>query len=200
MRRNPKSIFYAGLVFAFLILLISCGQQGNGGKDKIVKRTIPAKPSPSGKAPGGGEAAKTDGQSGKASKPMAAVRPPYNPEGKIDPFSPLFRQEPEIQPVETSAKGKTKRPERPRTPLERLELGQLKLVAIVFTDELRKALVEEASGKGYVVELGTSIGRERGKVVEIKKDRLIIQQEGEDDFGDVVVRKKELKLQKPPGE
>ena len=63
-----------------------------------------------------------------------------------------------------------------------------------------KALVEEASGKGYVVEIGTSIGRERGKVVEIEKDRLIIQQEGEDDFGDTVVRKKEMKLQKPPGE
>jgi hypothetical protein len=32
------------------------------------------------------------------------------------------------------------------------------------------------------------------------KDKIVIQQNYEDDFGDNVIKHKELKLQKPPGE
>jgi type IV pilus assembly protein PilP len=127
------------------------------------------------------------------------VRPPYNPVGKIDPFQPLFREEPKIPEV-AKAEIKPKKPERPRTPLEKLDLGQLKLTAIVFVGNSAKGLVEEASGKGYVVGVGTPIGLERGKVVEITRNGIIIEQETEDDFGKSVIKKKELKLQKPPGD
>ena len=95
---------------------------------------------------------------------------------------------------------KPKGPERPRTPLEKLDLAQLKLTAIVTTQGLKRALVEEASGKGYVVMVGTKIGLERGAVVEIEQDRIVIEHQGEDDFGKVSSKKRELKLQKPPGD
>ncbi len=198
MHQKTKKIFYCVLGCFFLLAFLGCGQQRDRAKEKVVKRAIPAKPSAQRKTE------KTDKQprssanaAEKTAMQASTIRPPYNPDGKIDPFQPLFKKD-ESTPDEGTPK--KKRVERPRTPLERLELGQLKLVAIVFSDDMKKALVEEASGKGYVVELGTSIGRERGKVVDILKDRIVIRQDVEDDFGDQVVKQKELKLQKPPGE
>jgi len=125
-------------------------------------------------------------------------RVPYNPIGKIDPFAPLYKEETEKKPENVVVK--PKEPERPRTPLEKLDLAQLKLTAIVSTKDEKRALVEEASGKGYVVEVGTKIGLERGSVVEIDQDRIIIEHTTEDDFGKTTSRKRELKLQKPPGD
>ncbi len=63
-----------------------------------------------------------------------------------------------------------------------------------------KALVQEASGKGYIIKKGTYIGLNSGKVVDIQKDNVIIKEEVEDVLGKVIVRKKEIRLPKPPGE
>ncbi|MGD8251865.1 MAG: pilus assembly protein PilP [Desulfobacterales bacterium] len=178
--------------------LIACNQQKGGVQEKVVKRSIPSRPSGN-NGPDNSQGQPTGGEQIAAGNPLASVKAPYNPDGKIDPFRPLFQKEEQEQPTKTIEKAK-KKPERPRTPLERLDLGQLKLVAVVYSNALKKALVEEDSGKGYVLELGTSVGRERGKVIEIQKDRVIIEQEFEDDFGDQVVKQKELKLQKPPGD
>lgn len=117
----------------------------------------------------------------------------YNPKGKIDPFLPLFREHP-------LAKAKKKRRHRPLTPLEKLDLGQLRLVGIIRAESGNKALVEEASGKGYIIKKGTRMGRNSGRVVLIAKSKIIIEEEDEDVFGKPIVRKKELNLQKPPGE
>ena len=128
---------------------------------------------------------------------LVSKRPPYNPIGKIDPFAPLYKDEPKTPETVVV---KAKEPERPRTPLEKLDLGQLKLTAIVTTQDHKRALVEEASGKGYVVEIGTRIGLERGSVIEIDQNRIVIEHEAEDDFGRLTNRRRELKLQKPPGD
>ena len=125
-------------------------------------------------------------------------RTPYNPIGKVDPFAPLYKEEVKKKPEDIVVKAKE--PERPRTPLEKLDLAQLKLTAIVTTKNQKRALVEEASGKGYVVEVGTKIGLERGTVVAIDPDRIIIENEAKNDFGKMTVSKRELKLQKPPGD
>ena len=124
-------------------------------------------------------------------------RAPYNPIGKIDPFAPLYKEEAKKK---TEDIAKVKEPERPRTPLEKLDLAQLKLTAIVTTENQKRALVEEATGKGYVVEVGTKIGLERGTVVAIDPDRIIIENNAKNDFGKMTVSKRELKLQKHPGD
>ena len=191
------------LLTCFALSFIGCESKKGSPKDPVVTKQI-------------GSSAKkaTDSQQGVQSgstKPatptpatveVAAVtankRMPYNPVGKVDPFAPLYKEEVEKQPEKVVVKPKA--PERPRTPLEKLDLGQLKLTAIVTTKNQRRALVEEASGKGYVVEIGTKIGLERGSVVEIEEDRIVIEHQGEDDFGKAESRKRELKLQKPPGD
>ena len=119
----------------------------------------------------------------------------YNPEGKIDPFAPLFRDEPVATPVK-----KEKKKRIPLTPLEKVELSQLKLVAVVRAASGNRAMVEDASGKGFIVNKGTYIGTHSGRVAKIDKDRLIVEEEHEELTGKISIRNRELKLQKPLGE
>lgn len=122
--------------------------------------------------------------------------PLYNPAGKIDPFEPLFKEKAE----ETAAKKTQRKRRAPQTPLERIDLGQLKLVAIITAASGNRALVEESSGKGYVIKRGTYIGMNAGRVADIQNDKVLVEEEYEDVFGKLKVQTKELKLPKPPGE
>ena len=119
----------------------------------------------------------------------------YNPEGKLDPFAPLIKEKPVNLPVKNRKAVRRKL----LTPLEKLDLSQLKLVAILRAQSGNRALVEEDSGKGYVIKKGTYIGTHSGKVAKILSDRIIVEEEVEDIYGKISVRKKEIKL-KPPGE
>ena len=122
--------------------------------------------------------------------------PRYNPKGKVDPFEPLFKQKTVV--AKTAKKKRKKRV--PRTPLERIDLSQLKLVAIVLAKSGNRAMVEESSGKGYIISTGTYIGTNSGKVTNIQRHKVIVAEEIEDVMGNVSIRKTELKLPKPPGE
>ena len=118
----------------------------------------------------------------------------YDPEGKIDPFKPLFGEA-----VEPKKKPKPK-PKRPLTPLERVDLSQLKLVAVILAPSGNRALVKEASGKGYIIKKDTPIGIHSGRVIQILKSSLLVKEEVEDTRGKISIRQREMKLQKPPGE
>jgi type IV pilus assembly protein PilP len=127
----------------------------------------------------------------------SAVWVSYSPDGKIDPFLPLLKDEPQKVLPDT----KTKKEKRePTTPLERVDLSQLKLTAIIRTPSGFKAMVEETTGKGYIVSVGTYIGIHSGSVTNILKDRVIVEEEVEDALGVVSNRNSELKFQKPTGE
>lgn len=121
----------------------------------------------------------------------------YNPEGKLDPFIPLFQDKPDVRRI--TATNKRKRAI-PRSPLEKIHLSQLTLTAIIMTSSGNKAMVEEASGKGHVIEKGTLIGTKWGKVFEIQKDTVLVHEEEENVLGEITVKRKEMKLQKPFGE
>jgi len=122
------------------------------------------------------------------------IPPRYNPQGKVDPFDPLIKDRDAV-----AKKGK-KIKRAPRTPLERIDLGQLKLVGIILAASGNRALVEESSGKGYVVKNGTYIGTNGGKIIDIQKEKVYIEEKFEDIYGKIQTRKRELKIPKPPGE
>jgi type IV pilus assembly protein PilP len=198
-----RFVMVFGLSLMLAIGLGGCENQKRSAKEPVITKQIGASPKPKAadpsKAPS--EAVAGDPVAETPSEATVAQRPgrmPYNPVGKVDPFAPLYKEEAEKKPETVAAKPKG--PERPRTPLEKLDLAQLKLTAIVTTGDEKRALVEEASGKGYVVEIGTHMGLERGAVVEIGQDRIVIEHAAEDDFGKTESRKRELKLQKPPGD
>jgi type IV pilus assembly protein PilP len=130
-----------------------------------------------------------------AAQSPSKIPPIYDPKGKIDPFEPLFKETPTVAEVKKERKKRT-----PRTPLERIDIGQLKLVGIILAESGNKALVEEASGKGYIIKIGTYLGTNSGKVVKIEKDTVVVAEEYEDVLGNVTVRNTEIKIPKPPGE
>lgn len=121
--------------------------------------------------------------------------PLYDPSGRIDPFMPLFSDD----RGGASDSADTK-PKRPLTPLEQIDLSQLKLVAILRAQNSDRAMVEDATGKGYILTLGTYIGINSGKVTKILKDSVFIEEETKDFLGKVTANTRELKLQKPFGE
>ncbi len=101
----------------------------------------------------------------------------YDPAGKRDPFKPLFPTEAErVEP----AKKKIKKKRPPLTPLQKVALSQLNLVAIILSPDRNRALVEEPSGKGYIITKGTYLGQHFGRVKKILQDRVIVEEEIED--------------------
>ena len=107
-----------------------------------------------------------------AKKPEQPERPRYSSVGKRDPFRPL------------SLKPKASQRARENlSPLERYELGQLKLVAIVWDIKEPKAMVEDGTGLGYVVKIGTLIGPNEGKVKAIKPTEVVIEEHVTDFYG-----------------
>jgi len=105
----------------------------------------------------------------------------YDPTGKPDPFKPLvFR--PEIA--------------HHLTPLQRFEVTQLTLVGILWNDKIAKAVVQDPSGKGYILTKGTLVGTKGGYVKEILKNKVIIEERAKDLMGQVKVTEFELALRK----
>lgn len=136
----------------------------------------------------------------KASQLLLKGMSVYNPEGRLDPFAPLF-EEKQAAPTVAARPKKPVRKRVPLTPLEKVDLSQLKLVAIIQALSGNKAMVTEASGKGYIVKKGTLIGNRSGKIVDILPDKIVVEEEIEDVYsGKVTVKKRLLQIQKPLGE
>ena len=115
----------------------------------------------------------------------------YSRKGRVDPFEPFLRKpEPDIY---SDGKDTLKR-RVPRTPLEKIELSQLKLTAVLRTPTKIRALVQEFSGKGYVVNEGTYVGNKGGQVSKILRDRIMVAEKYLDVFGKISVREREMKL------
>lgn len=124
----------------------------------------------------------------------------YDPVGRINPFVPLVRDEPvKVEKQEAVQASAEVKPVRQKTPLEKIELSQLRLRAIIIAASGNRALVEETTGKGYIITKGTYIGRNDGKITKILKDKVIIEEMVEDIEGKMVIQEKEIKLPKPPG-
>jgi len=121
----------------------------------------------------------------------------YKVRGKIDPFASIFRDK---SSTFTDQNDRKKKKRIPLTPIEKVDLSQLKLVGIIFAPGGNKALVEDASGKGFVIKKGTGIGINSGRVIKILKGRVVVEEEAESILGKTSLVKRELKLQKPPGE
>ena len=205
-----KKFIIFNLIIGFIVaspLVIGCGDQKAKPKKaskavskKIAnaKKAAPAKVTPPKSVEAKG-AATTSAGSAVASPLVTLSTRGYNPEGRVNPFEPLFKEEPAITVSATTAR-KVRERRIPTTPLEKIDLSQLQLKAILRTAGGNKALVEESSGKGYIIKKGTYIGTRSGTVVAILKDRVIVEEESEDALGKVTIQERELKLQKPLGE
>lgn len=95
--------------------------------------------------------------------------PPYDAAGRRDPFRP---------PRATALAGSTV------TPLQRYEIGQLRLVAVIYDTNAPRAVVEDDAGLGYIIRVGTPIGPNGGQVRTIERGRVLVREESEDFYGE----------------
>ena len=96
--------------------------------------------------------------------------PPYNPAGRRDPFRPFtLNLRPEAR---TQA-----------TPLQRYELGQLNVVGTVWELSPPRAMLEDSVGMGYIVTIGTPIGRNGGVVTAIEPQKVVVEERVLDFYG-----------------
>jgi type IV pilus assembly protein PilP len=114
----------------------------------------------------------------------------YDPTGKRDPFQPFIAAQTPVKPVGE---------EIPVTPLQKYDLSQLKLVAIIVGTGEGSAMVEDSEGKGYIIKKGVYVGTNFGKVKTVLKDRVIIEERYKDYTGQVKGKEIILRLH-PPGE
>ncbi len=96
----------------------------------------------------------------------------YDTSGRRDPFTPLIEEKSET--VETVASA----PEMVRGPLEKYELSQFRLMAIVVIKGVPNAMVSTPDGKSYRVKEGDYIGLKHGLVQKIETKSLGVDEHG----------------------
>jgi Tfp pilus assembly protein PilP len=111
--------------------------------------------------------------------PPSAAAYSYSPQGKPNPFQPLVVEKKEIPAGAKKTEAASKAEEKSLTPLERLELTSLKLVAVVWDIPQPRALVEESGGKGYILSVGTRVGKNRGQVTRIGPSGMVVTEKVE---------------------
>ncbi len=114
---------------------------------------------------------------GKIENSEGKLAPVENPQ----PATVVGRRDP-FRPITLNLRTNVRRREN-LSPLERFELGQLKLVGILWNIKNPTALVEDATGLGYTVKVGTPIGSNDGQVKKIGPDALLIEEEFIDLYG-----------------
>ena len=115
----------------------------------------------------------------------------YDSEDRVDPFIPLIAEK--NASAGSGLSGDSK-PKRILTPLEKLALSQVKLVAVVEMPGRTIAMVEEATGKGYEVSIGTYIGPNGGRVTSITGEGIKIEENVKDYKGELHKRYEEIKF------
>lgn len=85
------------------------------------------------------------------------------------------------------------------TGMQLFEPGQLNLVALMKSDDDDYAMVEDFTGKGYVITKGTLIGK-RGVVKEITPNQVVIEETAKTRAGQKIVTNIVMVLKKEEGE
>jgi len=197
--QNRQSFSFVLLFLMILFLSWGCGEKEGPSKAPVVSKKIAVKKKA--QAPKESETAKTAAPAKKPAKDVVeqdaqATTRIYDPKQRINPFTPVFGS----KKVDAEEKVRKRKKRIPQTPLERISLDQLKLVAIIRASTGNRALVEDAVGKGYIIRNGTYIGLNSGMVTQINANSVIVEEEVENLKGEFVLKSTEIKLQKPAGE
>ncbi len=98
----------------------------------------------------------------------------YNPTGKPDPFKPF---------IEITTTGGVEERLTPLPPLQRYGIEEFSLVGVAWSNRKRIAMVENSAGKTYFLYKGARIGVNKGRVVKILSDRVIVEESLRDPSG-----------------
>lgn len=174
MTFGPHATRFALLAAALAIVpLTGCGGEEDESAPVAATPTLqpaaPAAPDPAAEAAGTGSADR--------------LAYSYDAVNRRDPFKTYFD---ELVLEEQEQENLTE--------LQRFELDKLKLVAVVVGTATPMAMVEDPSGKGHTVKIGTLVGKRFGQVKHIRRGEIVVQEEFRDFTGKRIPVLKPLKL------
>ncbi len=182
MTRIPKnSCLLAGLLLAGGLSLAAC-----------TKKDAPA-PAPAAPAAAQPAAPQKPVQK-QASSAVRLAPPPVNQfdfSAKKDPFKPFVVVRQPAKPSQEESRKAAK----DALPIHSFDVSQFRLIGVVLGDRENKAMVVDPGGKGYVLKVGMTIGKNDGKVTAITTGGVDVVEQFRDDNGRV--RKENIKIALP---
>ncbi len=107
----------------------------------------------------------------------------YDPTGRRDPFRSFEWERPD-RLVDDESRG----------PLEKFDLAQLDIVAVVWETQNAKALVMDPSGRSYIVGEGARVGKNSGFVTEISDSSVVVKETYVDHLGQKSTKDIEMRM------
>jgi Tfp pilus assembly protein PilP len=130
---------------------------------------------------------------------LQALSPPsdeepytYDGSNRRDPFKPLIATNTISDPDPDKEK-------RNCPPTQEFELASLKLVAVVWGNMGRKAMLKAPNGRGYAVTEEMLIGRNCGRIRRIESNAVVIEETRRDTEGRVLKEEVVLRLREREG-
>lgn len=153
-----KKITHTFLLTVFLSFITGCEE----AKVKVQVQQAPQATSPSTPSP------VTEPAGIELLKP-----PPYRYErfNRVDPFEPIIKEEKKVSLT--------------LNPLERFDISELKLKAIVYDPQKPYILIEDPEGNTHILTKGDRLGKNNGQITRISRDSVYIIEKYEDIFGNV---------------
>ena len=114
--------------------------------------------------------------------PAPAAEYHYDPTDKVDPFRSYVRRQVTFDPEAGSS------------PLERFDLTQLSVMGIIWGLDEPRALVRDPTGKGYIVKAGTPIGKNKGRILRIEDNKVVVKETYLDHLDRATTKEVDLEL------
>jgi type IV pilus assembly protein PilP len=117
----------------------------------------------------------------QVSSALKLPSPPVNQfdfSNKKDPFKPYVI-------VKSGVAQGEKQQRKELLPIHSFDVSQFKLIGIVMTGKENKAMVVDPQGKGYVLKVGMTIGKNDGRITAITNNSVNVVERFKDDNGRV---------------
>jgi Tfp pilus assembly protein PilP len=86
-----------------------------------------------------------------------------------------------------------------RGPLEQYDVNQMSLLAVVWNTGTARALVQDPSGKSYIIGTGTRIGKNEGRVTDIDDNLVVVKETYVDFLGKETTKDIEMRIRRSEG-
>lgn len=177
---NARTVLACLVGGVLLLQLHGCGGEEPHGPQVSPNRKIRVKAE---------RVAKDAAASQQADSEPEKVKYVYDPAGRRDPFEVLSMIKKPV--VEQNAA---------LTPLQKYDLGQFRLRAVILGKGEPAAMVEVPGGKAYVVKKGDKIGKNGGVITKVALETVFVEEKYYDFAGDLKRTRQEIRLSKKAGE
>jgi type IV pilus assembly protein PilP len=181
-----------------LLLVVGCSEQAPGPKtsdfeqerEALMARLEKKKERREGAKTANAPKPRKKGEDEESATPFGKMdkRFSYNRTGKRDPFRSFEWERPDRREEDEL-----------RGPLERFDISQLSVVAVVWNTGNARALIKDPSGQSYIVGEGARIGKNEGRVIGIDDNLVVVKETYVDYLGQETTKDIEMRIRGSQG-